>query len=319
MEKITKKPWLNDVAVLSIFFARPKVLAKSFESIHQARPRKLLLWQDGPRLGREDDLENIRLCREVVENIDWDCEVYKNYHDENMGCDPSTHYAHKWAFTIVDKCIILEDDIVPSQSFYPFCKELLDKYADDLRVDRICGMNVLGRYEADGDYFFCKYGNSWGWATWKRTADKWETDYHFLDEPYARRFLSDLSKADGSKIDVIERLERERAQGIPYWEMVTGIAAILNHGLVIYPDRNLVCNVGLDANSTHAPSDIEKVSSDSMKYFFAQTFEYDFPLKHPRYVYDNFEYQRQVAQRTKKSLFSLIVGKLGGWYKNLLK
>ena len=122
------KPWNIDVAVLIIFFVRDDTLKKVFESVKAARPSKLLLWQDGPRENRPDDIQGIQKCRKIVEDIDWDCEVYKNYHDQNMGCDPSTFYADKWAFSLVDKCIILEDDQAPVQSFYPYCKELLDKY-----------------------------------------------------------------------------------------------------------------------------------------------------------------------------------------------
>ena len=51
--------WENDVAVLCIFFARPEQFRKSFEQVKKARPRVLLLWQDGPREGRPDDIENI--------------------------------------------------------------------------------------------------------------------------------------------------------------------------------------------------------------------------------------------------------------------
>ena len=68
--------WEIDVAVLCIFFARPEQFEKSFEAVRKARPKVLLLWQDGPREGREDDVENIKKCREIAENIDWECEVY---------------------------------------------------------------------------------------------------------------------------------------------------------------------------------------------------------------------------------------------------
>ena len=111
-----------DVAVLITFFVRPDTLQKVFDSVREARPSTLLLWQDGPRLNRSDDLINIEKCREIVGNIDWECTVYRNYHSDNMGCDPSTFLAQKWAFGLVDKCIILEDDRVPVQSFYPYCK-----------------------------------------------------------------------------------------------------------------------------------------------------------------------------------------------------
>ena len=97
-----------DVAVLITFFVRPDTLQKVFDSVREARPSTLLLWQDGPRLNRPDDLINIEKCREIVENIDWECTVYRNYHSDNMGCDPSTFLAQKWAFGLVDKCIITE-------------------------------------------------------------------------------------------------------------------------------------------------------------------------------------------------------------------
>ena len=60
--------WEIDVAVLCIFFARPDQFAKSFERVRKVRPRVLLLWQDGPRDGRPDDIENIAKCRKIAEN-----------------------------------------------------------------------------------------------------------------------------------------------------------------------------------------------------------------------------------------------------------
>ena len=114
------KNYQIDVPVLVIFFARPDTLEKVFESIKEARPSKLLLWQDGPR--NENDIPGIEACRKIFDAVDWDCEVHTNYHSENMGCDPSTFRAQKWAFSIVDKCIVLEDDMVPAQSFYLYCK-----------------------------------------------------------------------------------------------------------------------------------------------------------------------------------------------------
>ena len=122
-------------------------------------PRTLLLYQDGPRDGHPDDLDGIRRCREIAEDIDWECAIHKWYQEKNYGCDPSTFMAHKWAFSLVDKCIILEDDCVPSQSFFSYCKELLDKYENDERIDRICGMNNLGEYKyCPYSYFFSSTG-----------------------------------------------------------------------------------------------------------------------------------------------------------------
>ena len=58
-------------------------------------------------------------CREVVADIDWECDVRQMYQERNFGCDPSEYISQKWAFSLADKCIVLEDDDVPSQSFFP--------------------------------------------------------------------------------------------------------------------------------------------------------------------------------------------------------
>ena len=137
-----------DVPVLFLFFARPKTTQKVFDAIKQARPSKLYLYQDGAREGREDDVKRVAECRKIVEQIDWDCEVHKQYLTQNQGCDPSEFLSIKWMFETEEYGIILEDDDVPSQSFFPFCKELLEKYKNDDRIQMVCGYNPIDRYEA---------------------------------------------------------------------------------------------------------------------------------------------------------------------------
>ena len=81
------KPFLVDVPVLILFFNRPQQLSQVFEQVRNARPSKLFLYQDGPR--SEHDLPGIKACREVTDQIDWDCEVHRMYQEKNYGCDPS--------------------------------------------------------------------------------------------------------------------------------------------------------------------------------------------------------------------------------------
>ena len=292
-------PWKTDVAVLCIFFARPEQFEKSFEQVRKARPRVLLLWQDGPREGREDDVENIKKCREIAENIDWECEVHRNYHEKNMGCDPSTHLSHKWAFSIVDKCIILEDDLVVSQSFFPFCKELLDKYEQDERVDRICGINLLGKYDVPADYFFSSVGNSWGWASWRRVAEKWESDYKFLDDDYSMKCMRNLQPDLKPHLKWEKECELHCKEGVPYWEHIVGAEITLNHRLVIYPKVNMVSNVGLSVNSTHAPDSFDKLPRMNRQFFGAATYELSFPLTHPMYMIDDVSYYDKCSKKIK--------------------
>ncbi len=310
--------WKNDVAVLCIFFARPEQFAKSFEQVRKAKPRVLLLWQDGPREGRPDDIENIMKCREIAENIDWECEVHRNYHEKNMGCDPSTFLSHKWAFSIVDKCIILEDDIVPSESFFPFCKELLDKYENDTRVDRICGQTLYGgvpdkRYS----YFFCRSGSSSGWASWRRVAETWEEDYGYLNDEY---YLDLGRKRFGHKRyeNTIAKSRLHAEEGIPYWEFIIGMRTTLNSGLVIYPTYNMVENVGVSANATHAPDDIAELPKDIQEMFTIRAEDIEFPLKHPPYVIEDYHYFEKKINHISPPFFVVVRRKFEHLYRRIM-
>ena len=69
----------------------------------------------------------------------------------------------------MERGIILEDDILPRESFFGFCSELLDRYEDDPRVLAISGCNfVPPEFVTDpGPYRFSRVPHIWGWATWR--------------------------------------------------------------------------------------------------------------------------------------------------------
>ena len=284
--------WKIDVPVLLIFFNRPNEFRQVFESVREARPSILMLWQDGPRAGREDDFRKTAECRKIVEDIDWECKVYRNYHNENMGCDPSTFLSHKWAFSIVSKCIVLEDDFVANQDFYVYCKELLDRYEFDERINHICGFNMLGAYEeCPYDYFF-SYTGSNAWASWKRVIDGWDESYQFLSNEY---FMKNLRKKHGKAFNLWRSTaQRHKETGKSYWESILCFDSILNARYAIIPKVNMVINVGMTADSTHSSTEMRFLTKTERKLFYMKQHEMTFPLKHPPYIVPDFEYTRRL-------------------------
>lgn len=284
------KSWEIDVPVLIIFFKRNKQLRETFESVKKARPRQLLLWQDGPR--SENDIEGILECRKIVKEIDWDCEVYERYNEKNFGCDPSTFYSHKWAFSIVEKCIVLEDDFVANSSFFRFSKELLDKYENDTRINHICGMNVLGEYkDYPYDYLF-GYTGSNAWASWKRVIDGWDESYTFLHD---ERYINNLRKIYGKKFDLWYKIAKQReTTGVPYWESILCFDSLLNSRLSIITSHNMVKNIGMTRDSTHSDTQLKYLTKEERQMFELPIYDLEFPLKHPPYVVADTEYHRQL-------------------------
>lgn len=287
-----------DVAVLLLFFTRTEITIRTFEQIRKARPTKLFLYQDGPRSNRPDDVENIKKCREAIEStIDWDCEVHRMYQKENYGCDPSEFLSQKWMFNHVDKGIIIEDDDVMSISFFGYCKELLDKYENDTRINMICGMNHLGVYEeCPYDYFFVRSGGAiWGWATWKRTIDQWDPTYAFLRNSYAVKNLrQEFGKENSASF--LTTCRKHLSSGREHYESILGSFARLNGTMNIVPKRNMTCNIGVDTETTHSVSDITKLPRAVRKQLYMKTYELEFPLHHPNYIQPDYVYWEKVQK-----------------------
>lgn len=290
----------TDVPVAMIFFNRPEQLKKVFETVKNARPSKLFLIQDGPRPNNESDIENVKKCRKVFDDIDWECDVVKDFSDVNLGCGKRIFTGLNKCFEQVDRLIILEDDCVASESFFPFCKEMLEKYVDNDKVGMITGMNHLNTYNAvKSDYFFARVGSIAGWATWRRTWDKVDFNMDFLDDEETVHILKGIDENDPvlGKVysTACEKRETLKNGGkLSSWSTQFGIAAILNYPLIIVPRMNLMTNIGLTAESANSVKSIKLVPHRMRPLYNLKLYEFDFPLKHPKYIVDDCEYDSLV-------------------------
>ena len=154
--------------VLFCLFNRPAETVRVFEAIRRQRPPLLLVAQDGPRPDHRDDPPQIEACRRVLERVDWPCEVRWNCAESNLGCRHRMATAISWGFAQSERLIILEDDCLPADSFFPFCEQLLEHYADEPRVMLVSGNHFQPRPRGEGSYYFSKFAHIWGWASWRR-------------------------------------------------------------------------------------------------------------------------------------------------------
>ena len=289
-----KQPAKTDIAVLLLFFTRNDTFQQVFNEVRKARPSKLFLFQDGAR--NDKDLPGIEACRQIVadENIDWECEVHRNYQAQNLGCMTAGYTSHRWAFTLADKVIVLEDDVVPTQSFFPFCKEMLDRYENDERITMISGFNMDEQTpDCPYDYFFTSAFSIWGWASWRRVVAKWDEHLSFLDDPYNLDQLQQLIKARGYKSDFIRTCRLHRSSGLPQFETIFWSQMMLNNGLAIMPSQNQINNIGATDESAHYTA-LRTLPKAIRRIFTMQRHEISFPLRHPEYVVDNVAYVQRM-------------------------
>jgi FAD/FMN-containing dehydrogenase len=270
----------TSVPVLLILFRRPDATRQVFDAIREAQPPVLFLAADGPRDHRPDDEAKCQQARAVVENVDWDCTVHRDFRDDNLGCGRRPASAIDWVFEHVDRAIILEDDCVPNPSFFRFCEEMLDRYADASHVMHVNG-NTFGldqRRWSDYSYGFGNYPQAWGWATWRRA---WKSfDFHMTDWP-AFRDAGMVESLDGGVRAAQRRIDKwERVYGTEdpeIWDYQWHFAVSRQSGLAVVPQRNLVSNIGHNEDATHT------VNPESERANIARH-PLSFPLQHPPYI-----------------------------------
>ena len=237
--------------VIFLIFRRPNLTARVFEAIRQAQPAKLLVVADGPRY--KADVELCQQARAIVEQVDWECEVLRNYSEANLGCRKRVSSGLDWAFRHVEQAIILEDDCLPHPSFFYYCEALLDRYREDRRVMVISGNNFQdGQQRTNDSYYFSKYNHCWGWATWRSAWEHWEFDaQRWIDFRNAGLMHSVCNDPCEAKYwtDAFDKLFFEKTLDI--WDYAWTFACWSQSGLTVLPSVNLVSNIGFGSEATH--------------------------------------------------------------------
>src|SRR5271165_5147387 len=229
--------------VALLIFNRPELTRQVFDAIAQARPPKLFVVADGPRPERATDAEKCGAARAIVERIDWPCEVVKNYSEVNLGCGRRVSSGLDWLFSQVEEAIILEDDCLPALSFFPFCQALLERYRDDQRVFMIGGNNFqFGRLRTRYSYYFSRYPEIWGWASWKRAWKHFDPAMSSWPEFKADGYIKAVFENPREQEYWSEILEQCYQGKINSWAYIWCYTCWSQSALTILPDVNLVSN-----------------------------------------------------------------------------
>lgn len=274
----TKNDSLYPIPVLFIIFKRPQVALTAFERIRRVKPSRLYIAGDGSRKsvdGEQALVEETR--RRVLDAIDWDCEVHTLFHDENLGCSMGVYTAIEWLFCKEECGIILEDDCVMQDSFFPFVEELLIKYKDDQRIGMIDGANYVKGVEIPDSYGFSRYKSTNGWATWRRAWQLMDMNLDWRKTPYKKSIIANMGYRSKDikywkyRIKVIDHHDASAWD----WQWYFTLAA--HNMLAIYPQRSLITNIGFGEGATHT-------SSSKTPSYFISNDDLQFPLRHPPHV-----------------------------------
>ena len=209
-----------ETPVAFVLFRRPDRTRRVFEAIRCARPRRLFLIADGPRPGAAEEQLECERARAVVEDVDWPCEVIRDFADANVGLKHRLPSGLDRVFREVDRAIVLEDDCLPHETIFRFFDELLEGYAGE---DRVIHFDVELRE----------------WHDLERAAQDQRLRSMFAEESERRYW----------------RHVWDSSPEIENWDAQWSYALLARHGLAANPNRNLISNIGFGTDATNAIED----------------------------------------------------------------
>lgn len=242
--------------VLLLAFNRPEKTKLVFESIRAVKPKKLYVAIDGPREGRADDIIKSEQIRELVKNIDWDCEAHYLFHEKNLGCSMSGYTAWKWVFEYEDRFIFVEDDGLGNISAFYFIQDMLEKYANDERIAYVGGVNYGLTYGSDSYYFSRLPSATYFMGTWKRVFIKYEYEIETFPHTFAKKFFRQQFLTITEYICVCNNLDKFYRSIIAgkrlntYDQQMIYLSYKYNM-YSIYPNINMVSNIGLEEGANN--------------------------------------------------------------------
>ncbi|QDL07250.1 glycosyltransferase family 2 protein [Brasilonema octagenarum UFV-E1] len=264
--------------VAFLIFKRTESTERVFEAIRQAKPPKLLVIADGPRTDRPGEADKCAATRAIIDRVDWDCEVLKNYSDVNMGMKKREASGFDWVFETVEEAIILEDDTLPHPTFFRYCEELLHYYRHDERIMLISGNNFqFGRKRTEYSYYFSRYPNTWGWASWRRAWQHYDIEMKLWPKIRDGEWLKFILEEPKTVKFWFKKFQETYKEKISTWDYQWILTCWVNNGFSIVPDVNLVTNLGFGSEATNTKDSTSPFSN-------IPTQKICLPLQHPPFV-----------------------------------
>lgn len=214
----------------------------------------LYIYADGPKENDSaSNLDRINETRTVIRKRKWCSQVYIIESAVNKGLansviDATTEVVNKYG-----KVITLEDDVICSKYFLNFMNEGLRRYGENTKVYMVAGyIFPLNKIKAKGSSFFLPLTTTQAWGTWKRAwgnFDPLASGYEALKTNNKLRKAFNLDDSFDYASMLIQQMETDT---INSWAIRWWWTVFKKNGLVLYPDKSLVKNIGWDNSGTHS-------------------------------------------------------------------
>jgi hypothetical protein len=247
---------MGELAPIIIFtYNRPhhtRKMLQALENAELAQDSNVFIFSDGAK--NANAIEHVNRVRAIIAEP-WNFKKITIIERErNVGLAQNVISGVSEIIKQYGKVIVLEDDLEISKVGLRYFNDALDAYEQEEKVMEISGyMYPVKDADKLAETFFFRVANSWGWATWKRAWDKYNTDIDQLiadfDKDKIKRFSIDHTE------NFWKQVQEYKAGKINSWAIRWYLTLFNNYGLALYPRQSMIQNLGTDGSGTHSDAD----------------------------------------------------------------
>lgn len=237
-----------------IFFAynRPQQTLRVLEALSRQskRPESILAFSDAP--ARPEDEPGVREVRKLLRTFR-NVPIVLVERPANLGSAGNIVAGLNDVFAHHPQAIIVEDDVLPSETFCEAMERMLDVYRQQIRIFSVGGYpiiypNSLRHYPYDvilSARFAC-----WGWATW---ADRWQkVGSHLLSYQPHFPSLEQIPRHAGDDVKQIVRSVNKYPGR--YWDYPLILLSLEQNWLHALTKEYLINNIGFNGGVNYMPN-----------------------------------------------------------------
>lgn len=241
--------------IVLFVYNRPWHTEQALEALAQneeARESVLYIYADGPKQKIIfEEIKKIEETRRIIKLKKWCKEVYIIESEINKGLANSVITATTAIVNQYGSVITLEDDVVVSNYFLKFMNKALQLYESNQKVWMISGFYWPIKSIQKQQSFFLPFSSTQAWGTWKRAWDMFDP----LAKGYEKMKISSSLKKKFNLNDCYDFAEmlfmQMETKQIDSWAVRFWWSLFQNKGLVLFPDKSLIKNIGWDGSGTH--------------------------------------------------------------------
>lgn len=272
--------------IIIFVYNRPDHTKRVIESLitnKESSKSDLIVYSDSAK--NESHLVKVNEVRSYLKRIKGFKSIRIVERSENFGLAKSIISGVSEVIDEFGTVIVLEDDIVVSPYFLQFMNSGLEKYKNETKVASIHGYSYPMDTEGLDDTYFIRGADCWGWATWQRAWNYFESDGKKLRDELLKENL--VFQLDYDRTYPFFKMLNDQIEGRNNsWAIRWHASIFLKNKLTLYPKESLILNIGLDNSGTHC-NDNDYLSKEfSMKK----------DHKYPEVVEENLEARNRMVE-----------------------